>query len=439
MKFLLGSLAHNPHLQNIALALYEESALGAYYSGAVDNYSSSRGRALRALLGRAMPGLDRRLSRRRILTVPDELIRCDRTWDSVRSLAHFLKLGENFKDMLWEHSEHRFASFCARAMKGPEFDVYFGVEYGALEAAQTARELGKRVVVAFLSPHHGVLDEWVFSEYARYPELVTPYVERLARLMPRRTARKDQEAHLADVIHTASRFTANSLQKYAGFDASKMISVPLGAPPAISASELPASPSRPVKFLYSGPVSVRKGAHYLLRAWKLVDVGGFATMDIFGTNFLPSQCFENLGVPVTMHGHVSLPELQRAYTQASVLVFPTLCDGFGMVVQEAFAHGLPVITTSNAGAADLIREGENGFVVPPRDPEALAEVMRWCVTHPAELFKMRPAALETARSWTWKEFRESLKAQLEDRLGSDLKFSRMATGRGALIKATNSI
>src|ERR1700694_3476471 len=103
MRFLLGSLAHNPHLQNIALALYEEGALGAYYSGAVDNYSSRGGRALRALLGQAVPGLDRRLWRRRIETVPDELIRCDRTWDSVRALAHFLKLSENFKDLLWEH------------------------------------------------------------------------------------------------------------------------------------------------------------------------------------------------------------------------------------------------------------------------------------------------------------------------------------------------
>jgi glycosyltransferase involved in cell wall biosynthesis len=426
MKFLLGSLAHNPHLQNIALSLYEEGALGAFYSGAVDNYSSIGGRALRALLGIAVPGLDRRLWRRRILTVPDELIRCDRAWDSVRALAHFLKLGENFKDLLWEHSEHRFASFCARAMKRPEFDAFFGVEYGALEAAQTARQLGKRVVVAFLSAHHGALDEWVFSEYARYPELVTPYVERLARLMPRRTARKDQEAQLADVIHTASRFTANSLQKYAGFDPNKIISVPLGAPPAISASELPPGPNYTVKFMYSGPVSVGKGVHYLLQVWKLLDAERFATLDIFGTNLLPSQCFENLGAPVTLHGHVSLSELQRAYQQASVLVFPTLCDGFGMVVQEAFAHGLPVITTSNAGAADLIREGENGFVVPPRDPEALAEVMRWCVAHPAELFKMRPAALETARSWTWKEFRESLKAQLEDRFGDDLKFSVIA-------------
>ena len=169
MKFLLGSLAHNPHMKNIALALYEDGSLGAYYSGAVDNYASSGGRALRAILGQAVPSLDQKLWRRRILTVPDELIRCDRTWDSVRALAHFLKLGENFTDLLWEHSEHRFAAYCARAMKTTEFDAYFGIEYGALEAAQAARDLGKRVVIGFLSPHHGALDEWVFSEYSRYP------------------------------------------------------------------------------------------------------------------------------------------------------------------------------------------------------------------------------------------------------------------------------
>jgi glycosyltransferase involved in cell wall biosynthesis len=420
MKFLLGCLPHNSHVQNIALAFYEQDALGAFCSGAVDHYRNGWSRAVRRLLGRAIPGLDRRLQRRRIVTIPEDLVDYHRTWDGLVTAAHGLKLSESLKDWLWDRSEHDFAEFCARRIAEPEFDAYFGVEYGALEAARVARELGKPVVIGFLSPHHEVLGEWVYPEYSRFPELLTPYAKRLMRLMPLRTARKDAEVHLADVIHTGSRFTANSLFKYSGVDNKRVISVPLGGPPTIQASELPSAPSRPVKFIYSGGISVGKGAHYLLQAWRTLEAGANASLDMFGMMRLPSSCAKNLN-GVTMHGHVSMSVLREAYLGASVLVFPTLFDGFGMVVQEALAHGLPVITTSHAGAAELIVEGMNGFVIPPRDPEALAQIMSWCISHPEELWKMRTAALKTAESWTWKDFRETLKSQLSEKLGVDLK------------------
>ena len=60
------------------------------------------------------------------------------------------------------------------------------------------------------------------------------------------------------------------------------------------------------------------------------------------------------------------------FRRAAMLVLPTLCDGFGYVVSEAMANGLPVITTYNAGAAERVDEGRNGFVVPPADALALA-------------------------------------------------------------------
>jgi glycosyltransferase involved in cell wall biosynthesis len=426
MKFLLGSLPHNSHVQNIAQALYEEDALGAFCSGTVDHYRNGWSKAARRFLGRTVPGLDRRLQRRRIVTIPEELVDYHRTWDGLVTAAHGLKLGENLKDWLWDRSEHDFAEFCARRIAEPEFDAYFGIEYGALEALRVARNLGKTAVIGFLSPHHEILNQWVYPEYSRFPELLTPYAERLMRLTRLRTDRKNEEARLADIVHTASRFTANSLIKYAGVDAKNVISVPLGGPPAIQAAELPDAPSQPVKFIYSGPVSVRKGAHYLLQAWRLLEAGPIASLDIFGTMLLPARCLENVSY-VTLRGHVSSAALRQAYTEASVLIFPTLCDGFGMVVQEAFAHGLPVITTTNAGAADLIEEGKNGFVIPPRDPEALAQIMSWCIAHPEELWKMRVAALKTAESWTWRDFRETFKLKLRERLGVDLKASSQVT------------
>jgi glycosyltransferase involved in cell wall biosynthesis len=417
VKFLLGALPHNPHIQNIALALHEGGALAAYRSGLVDNYRHGWSRSVRKWIGAAAPRAARTLERRRITTIPDNLIHSGRVWDGLLTLAHALALDPRLQDALWESVEHLFDDRCAATLTRSPCDGFVGVEHGCLESARVARSLGKRVVVAFLSPHHETLRECVFDEYAKYPQLMTPQVERLLRMMPRRTARKDEEARLADMIHTASRFTSQSLVKHAGIDARKVMCVPLGGPPPVARADLPESSAGPVRFLYSGPVSVRKGVHYLLEAWRSIAAGPHATLDLFGSVQLPLAALEQATRGATFRGHAAPSGLRDAYRAASVLVFPTLCDGFGLVVQEALAHGVPVITTTNAGAADLIQDGRNGFVIAPASVGALVEKMEWCITHPGEISRMRKAALETARVWTWDRFRETLRDNFRTAFG----------------------
>ena len=95
-----------------------------------------------------------------------------------------------------------------------------------------------------------------------------------------------------------------------------------------------------------------------------------------------------------------------------MLVFPTLSDGFGMVVTEAMAHGLPVITTDKAGAADLVSP-DNGLIVPAADPRALADALQWCLDNRERLHAMRFHALDTARRRQWPDYRRDLIAALE--------------------------
>jgi glycosyltransferase involved in cell wall biosynthesis len=85
-------------------------------------------------------------------------------------------------------------------------------------------------------------------------------------------------------------------------------------------------------------------------------------------------------------------------------------------VTEAFAQGLPVITTNRAGAADLVKHGVNGLIIPAGDVNALAEALDWCITHRLELKNMRQAALETAASWQWSDYRLALIENLRDGL-----------------------
>jgi glycosyltransferase involved in cell wall biosynthesis len=291
------------------------------------------------------------------------------------------------------------------------------VEYGALSALQAAKKAGKVSVVAYLSPHHATREKWVDAEYERFPELLTPERKTLLLKGSERNARRDEENKIADVFHCASRFTKDSLVA-AGIPAEKIFCVPLGCPDPMVAALPSYAAQSGTHFLYSGPVSVRKGAHVLLAAWKLAGMTRHSELHFYGRCTVPERILTGCGDQVVFHGNVSKPEIGRAYQESSILVFPTLCDGFGMVVAEAFANGLPVITTPNAGASDLIVDGRNGFIVPPGDPEALAQRMQWCVRHPREVFAMREEALNTARRWNWAAFRASFASQLSSQIAA---------------------
>jgi glycosyltransferase involved in cell wall biosynthesis len=229
-----------------------------------------------------------------------------------------------------------------------------------------------------------------------------------------RDARRDKEAQISDVIHTSSRFTRDSLVA-AGLPLEKIMVVPLGCP-EISQHARRKTPPQKVRFLYSGPVSVRKGAHVLIKAWTQLKPHNAAELHFFGIDTLPQGFTDNPPPGVFFHGPVTSKRMVQEYLCSSVLVFPTLCDGFGMVVPEAFCHGLPVITTPNAGAADLVKENENGWIVPPADAEALAERMQFCLSHPHVLASMCEPARMTARNWTWGHFRASFLSQLNTHL-----------------------
>ena len=421
VRWLVGSTAYNVHIQNIARAIYEADDLYEFRTGGVDNVRWPPLRWARQGVSVALPGLDRQLSRRQVSQLPPEVVRANWLWELPRVLASRLTSGESLEDWLWERSEKALDRNCARIVCRPDVGGFLGVEHGALASLRAARALGKPGVVAYLSPHHRTRAKWVDVEFDRDPALLTPGRARSERLAPLRDERRDEEATTATWIETGSTFTTRSLVD-AGLPPEKILTVPMGGPDPISERSLPTQAPSNCRFAYVGPVSVRKGAHYLLRAWNRISGRG-AQLHLYGKVLLSSTSAQLLiiqprGAPAAFHGSVPSAELHDVYLQSSVLVLPTLCDGFGMVVAEALAHGLPVITTSNAGAADLVEHGRTGFVIPPANEDALSACMQWCVDNPAALFAMRRAALAAAARWTWADFRRRHTAVLNEALGT---------------------
>ena len=135
-------------------------------------------------------------------------------------------------------------------------------------------------------------------------------------------------------------------------------------------------------FVYVGRLWWGKGVTYLLEAFEAAqahtcdEISLLLVGDGPDETMLRQRCIERGLRNVVFAGFKQKPEVPRYYVASDVFVFPTLGDPYGLVVDEAMACGLPVISTSAAGEIrDRIEDGVNGYIVPPEDSAALAERM----------------------------------------------------------------
>lgn len=198
-------------------------------------------------------------------------------------------------------------------------------------------------------------------------------------------------------------------------EAARRYVLDLGAPPdrivlapnAVDNDRFQTSVNRPqsrgARFIFVGRFERAKGIDVLLDAWR--GCSGCGTLTLIGEGSLRSHLtrrIEEQGLRgVTLKGHLDENELARAYSEADVLVLPSLSEPWGLVVNEGMAAGLPVIASTAVGAApDLVEHGRTGLVVPPGDAEALAEAMRTLAVDPTERAVMGSRAAEKIKGFT---------------------------------------
>jgi glycosyltransferase involved in cell wall biosynthesis len=288
----------------------------------------------------------------------------------------------------------------------PQPGGVYGYENSSLATFRRARDLGLRVVYDIPAPELRYSQALIDAELEKFPELRTPYDRYTARRKEPRIARRRAEWDLADLILVNSHFTRSTYAR-AGLDCSKALVATLGAPPPVSRDQALAGPplERPLSLIMAGNFTVQKGAHYVLDAWRSAGLGRNAQLRVFGRVLMPDRILQPMPAGVEFLGSVPQSELFEHFGRADALIFPSLCDGFGMVATEAWSRGLPVITTDRAGVADLLKPGLNGLLIRPADSASIAEAVTWCLTHRSELRAMREAALATAAAWQWSDYR----------------------------------
>jgi glycosyltransferase involved in cell wall biosynthesis len=313
------------------------------------------------------------------------------------------------RDKVFHWALDGFDAWVARQMR-PPVRLLYAYETQCLQAFTAARARGIRTVLDLPSPEHDYVENLLNKEYAKFPELLTPARKHFRTLQAQRTVRRHREFELADLVVANSRLTAKTWAD-AGLDGSKIRVVSLGGPqPDARGAEGGSRGHGPLRLVWAGTFSVRKGAHYLLEAWRRWQPGDAAVLEVYGSVALPAALLENLPSNIIWHGPVGRQRMLEDFLRGDLLVFPTLCDGFGLVVPEAMSRGLPVLTTPQAGASDLVELGVNGFVVEAGSPERLTEALQAAMANRALLQGMRSAALETAAANQWKNYGARLRA-----------------------------
>jgi glycosyltransferase involved in cell wall biosynthesis len=247
--------------------------------------------------------------------------------------------------------------------------------YGYANASfRWAREHGGRTFLDGGNSHPDNFWTILTEEHRRWkcpaPPVARHHYERAMAMMPE-----------VDFVLSPSTFVTRSFLER-GFKAEQIIrnvypiDISLFQPP-----KAPRPRERPLTLIAPGALSLRKGTPYLLAAFRLV-VKKIPDARLV----LNRMVFDNVAgivrqyadLPIDWTPGLAHPELAAKLRVCDMLVLPSLEDGFARTVTEGLSCGLPVITTPNTGASDLIIPGQNGEVVSIRDPAAIAEaVLKW--------------------------------------------------------------
>jgi alpha-maltose-1-phosphate synthase len=291
----------------------------------------------------------------------------------------------------------------ARLREAPGVRGVYAYEDGARGTFLAARRLGIKTVyelpIGYWKPYRELMKE----EAAREPEWASTLPGNADS--SEKLDRKDEELELADQIIVPSEFVRGTLLRANSLRAPVEV-VPYGAPPVTSINRAMRPPDGKLRVIFVGALTQRKGLSYLLRAAERLKSS--VKLTILGKRVGECQQLDRAlsvhrWIPSLPHGSV-LKEISRH----DVMVFPSLFEGFGLVVLEAMSVGVPVITTPNSGAPECINDSKDGFLVPIRDVEAIVERLELLLRDRERLSAMADAALSTAFQYSWERYRQKL-------------------------------
>lgn len=258
------------------------------------------------------------------------------------------------------------------------FDLFWGWASGSFSSARAAHRHGTKFVLDRACPHVDVQQAMLREEcdrlgmhYRAEPDWfrerqLAEYEEADIILVPSRYSRASFPEQLQSKTFVAPLFGRLSPEQ---------VNQPANTGPS-GKMETHGPANRPFTFGTVGGQPLRKGFLYLLQAWQKLQLPNARLLLRTDASLHKSPALRDLlrKLPnVEVVGYVK--NMSDFYRRCDAFVFPTVDDGFGMALLEAMAHGLPAITTTHCGAAEMFAPDQDLIVVPAQDADALANAM----------------------------------------------------------------
>lgn len=394
-KQIIISHSGKQHSYHVAKALFDLGNLKKYYTS---SYITSL--ALQELIEKA--GLSF-LSRRYLKGLGGKYVESAWRYEVREQLARKLKGNTAAVTELVFKRDVAFDTALSRKLPKLSFDAYWGYQGSCHKCLQVSNEMGKTSVCEMTTAHIPFAKRMLEEEIKLQPEWQDSI--QFASFPGDFEQRLIEEPLIARKVIAISDFLKKTLVAE-GVDASKIKVIPLGfdAEKVTYKEESESIANRPLRLLYAGRVTQQKGIKYALEA-----ISAFNKKDvelhIIGNIQGSGKAFKTYKDIYQYQPGITQQELFKTYQKYDALVFPSILEGFGLVTVEAMGAGLPVITTPNTNATEVIRNRKNGFLVPIRDTQAIIKAIEELRGMDNVTFQhMRHEARKTALQYTWDSY-----------------------------------
>ncbi len=300
----------------------------------------------------------------------------------------------------------------ARRSLGP-CDLLIAWLQVGLEALVAARDAGTPALLEHPMNHIDHYRETLAEERRRWGRGLGGYSD--FPLLIRH--RMERECQVAPVISVLSSFSRRTFTEH-GVAPGRLVELPLGVDHEHFSPREGRAPG-PLRVVFVGRVELMKGVPYLLTALQRLKKLPLELQLVGPVADDLKPLLRRLDDPrvryLDVTGRAALPAVYRG---ADVLVFPTVNDALGLVMLEAMACGVPVIATERSGGPDVIRDQLDGFVIPARDPGAIADRLATLAADPDQTVAMGRSARQRIEQYYTLAHHEGRLADLCQRLTS---------------------
>lgn len=399
MSILFGHPTGNPNSHHAALAHFERGRLEAFAVPWMPSSSTLQ------ILGRIPPlsGNASRLARRRFEPLAQAPKIQGRCGELHRLLARMR--GKSDEGMSYEANDWLMRTM-KRECRRPAVTAVHSYEDCSLWQFEEAKRLGKACIYDMPIGYYPAWEETQASLAHEYADWLPPQGLPSSRWV--RPEQKRKEMELADLVLAPSGFVRKTVMQ---FVEKKVALAPYGVDPNFWRPDGVSGETPSLRFIYAGQCSLRKGIPVLLQAWKAAAIQG-AILELVGSWQFSDVKRGELDESVKLNGPVPAEKLRERYQAADVFVFPSFFEGFGLVILEAVACGLPVIASDATAGVDILDE-TTGRLFAAGDLDGLVESLRWFADHRDRLPAMRRAARAKAETYTWENYRRCVSEAVE--------------------------